>query len=89
MQAKHDSWITKNDITSKLPKAVKRAKEQAAAADRSKQSSIEPHLQTGAPPKERVIQYSDTLFRDAAIEWLVATDQVRSTFLKPDVYYVY
>jgi len=62
MQAKPDSWVTKNDIASKLPKAVKRAKEQAAAADWSKQSSIKPHLQTGPPPKERVIQYSDTLF---------------------------
>jgi hypothetical protein len=28
------------------------------------------------PQKERVVPYSDNLFRDAAIEWLVSTDQV-------------
>jgi len=63
---------------------VKRVKEQAAAADRSKQSSIEPHLQSSAPPpKERTIPYTDALFRDAAIEWLIATDQVCQTMIPP------
>lgn len=29
---------------------------------------------------ERVVKYTDRSFRQAAIEWLVATDQVRITF---------
>ncbi len=46
------------------------------AADAAKQqSSIEPHLEE-RKVKERVIPYSDALFKEAAIEWLIATDQV-------------
>ena len=32
------------------------------------------------PRKERVIPYTDALFREAAIEWLVATEQVNETY---------
>jgi hypothetical protein len=32
-------------------------------------------------PSERVIPYSDKLFRQVAVEWLVATDQVRNFLL--------
>jgi hypothetical protein len=52
-------------------KAQKNAKE---AEDRSKQSSLDPHLKER--PKETFVPYSDSLFRDAAIEWLITTDQV-------------
>lgn len=45
-----------------------------AAEDVSKQSSLDPHLEER--PKETFIPYSDPLFREAAIEWLIATDQV-------------
>lgn len=65
----------KNSFESKLPKDVKAQKEAANAATRSEeQSSLDPHLRE----KERVIPYSDKVFREAATEWLIATDQVRA-----------
>ncbi|KAJ7089620.1 hypothetical protein C8R44DRAFT_648661 [Mycena epipterygia] len=35
------------------------------------------------PAKEVIIPYSDALFRQAAIEWLVATDQPVDAFEDP------
>jgi hypothetical protein len=46
-----------------------------AAEATLKQGRLDGHLQE-VPPKERIIPYTDALFREAAIEWLVATDQV-------------
>ncbi|KAF8802827.1 hypothetical protein BYT27DRAFT_7063060, partial [Phlegmacium glaucopus] len=70
----YNKWCTDNSFESKLPKALKAQRNAKIAEDRSKQSSIDPHLRERVE-RERVIPYSDTLFRDAAIEWLVATDQ--------------
>lgn len=65
----------------KLPDAVKQAKE-AADIDRDmlQQSSLDGHLRK-IPQQERAIPYSDKLFHEVAIEWLIATDQVRNHLL--------
>lgn len=55
-----------------LPGDVKARKK---TAERNQQA-IDAHL-TERKLAERVILYSDKLFKKAAIEWLVATDQVR------------
>ena len=55
-----------NGFTSKLPGDVAAEKKKAAQA----QQTIDVHM------TERIIPYSDQLFRKAAIEWLIATDQV-------------
>jgi hypothetical protein len=65
----------KNDFETKLPKVLKARREQKLAEDRLKQTSIDPHLEERVP-KERVIPYSDSLFRQTALEWLIETDQV-------------
>ncbi|KJA12714.1 hypothetical protein HYPSUDRAFT_116501, partial [Hypholoma sublateritium FD-334 SS-4] len=71
----YNTWCAKNDFVSKLPKATKIRNEAKKAAEAAKQqSSIEPHLEE-RKVKERVIPYSDALFKQAAIEWLIATDQ--------------
>jgi hypothetical protein len=59
-----------------LPKDTKRRKLEAAASADS-QSRLDAHL-CEQKPKERIIPYSDSLFREAAIEWLIETDQVSS-----------
>lgn len=59
-----------------LPKDTKRRKLDAAAADNS-QSRLDAHL-CEQKPKEHIIPYSDGLFQEAAIEWLIETDQVSS-----------
>jgi hypothetical protein len=41
------------------------------------QQRLDPHLRE-KPPQEVTIPYTDELFRDAAVEWLVSTDQVRN-----------
>jgi hypothetical protein len=56
-----------------LPKDAKRRREQAVA---DQQPSISGHLKPRAP-NEHVVPYTDELFREAAIEWLIETDQVR------------
>ncbi|KAF8960961.1 hypothetical protein BDZ97DRAFT_1665051, partial [Flammula alnicola] len=71
----YDKWCERNDFESKLPKAQK-------AADREKQSSLDPHLEE-RQPRERTIPYSDALFREAAVEWLVSTDQPIQAFEHP------
>jgi hypothetical protein len=55
-----------------------------AAEATLKQSRLDGHLQE-VPRKERIVPYTDALFREAAIEWLVATDQVIISYV---VYYV-
>ena len=75
----------KNNFELKLPKTVK-ARTEAAKKD-AKQTQLDPHLQERVP-KTRVVPYSDDLFRQVAIEWLVATDQVRR-YMYSRYFYVY
>jgi len=57
-----------------LPKDTKRRKLEAAASANS-QSRLDVHLRE-QKLEERIIPYSDSLFQEAAIEWLIETDQV-------------
>lgn len=63
---------------SMLPKDTKRRKLDAAA---DSQARLDTHLRE-PQPKERIIPYSDAIFREAAIEWLIETDQVCCFFFK-------
>ena len=54
-------------------KARSEAEKEEAA--RLKQGSLYPHL-ADLGQKERVLPYTDSLFRQAAIDWLIATDKV-------------
>jgi hypothetical protein len=61
---------------SKLPGDIKKRKEAVERATRTlDQDLVEKKL------SDRVIPYSDKLFRQASIEWLVATDQVNNSVL--------
>jgi len=55
-----------------LPKAVK------AAKAKQKQTLLDGHLKE-IPKSEPAKPYSDSVFREAAIEWLIATDQVKNS----------
>ncbi|KAG2033417.1 hypothetical protein BDR03DRAFT_824198, partial [Suillus americanus] len=67
---KYQKWAKDNAFASKLPGDVKAEKEKAAQA----QQSINAHM-TEQKLSERVVPYSDKLFKKAAVEWLIATDQ--------------
>ncbi|KAJ7312630.1 hypothetical protein DFH08DRAFT_707697, partial [Mycena albidolilacea] len=70
------TWAKKNNFESKLEEDIQARKKAAADAEEAKlklhQQTLEPHLRE---KPERVVPYSDDLFRDAALEWLIATDQ--------------
>ncbi|KAG1828240.1 hypothetical protein EV424DRAFT_1318507 [Suillus variegatus] len=67
---KYRKWAKANSFTSKLPGDVAAEKKKVTQA----QQTIDVHV-TECKISERVIPYSDQLFRKAAIEWLITTDQ--------------
>ena len=75
-QAAYLAWAKANDFTSMLPKDSKAQREKAKA---DAQTTLDTHLEM--PVKKHVVPYSDALFRQIAIGWLVSTDQVCSALL--------
>ncbi|KAG2353316.1 hypothetical protein BDR07DRAFT_1309955, partial [Suillus spraguei] len=67
---KYQQWAKANAFISKLPGNIKAEKEKTAQA----QQTINAHL-TECKLSEHMIPYTDKLFKKAAIEWLIATDQ--------------
>ena len=59
-----------------LPKDAEQRRKQEVAKT---QRRLDPHL-VEKPQKEHVVPYSDSLFRNTAIEWLVSTDQVSEKY---------
>ncbi|KAI5999077.1 hypothetical protein EDD15DRAFT_2160881, partial [Pisolithus albus] len=70
-------WAAINEFPSMLPQDSKRRREEASLQS---QSSLDSHL----VPKDRVVQYSDSAFREAAIRWLINTDQPIHALQHPD-----
>ncbi|PCH39211.1 hypothetical protein WOLCODRAFT_85170, partial [Wolfiporia cocos MD-104 SS10] len=72
-RAEYLKWCKENKFQSTLPRDMKQRCDQMKA---NLQSSLDSHLWERPPLKEHVMPYSDVLFREAAVEWLVVTDQV-------------
>ncbi|KAJ7265072.1 hypothetical protein C8J57DRAFT_1069374 [Mycena rebaudengoi] len=69
----YHKWCEATGFVSHLAKDVKARN--AAAADAAKalaQTKLAPHLRERP---ERIVPYTDKIWLDAALEWLVATDQ--------------
>ena len=77
LQGKYHNWAKSANFISKLPRDVKKRK---AAAEEVTQT-LDRDLREKKIP-ERAVIYSDKLFRRAAVEWLVATDQVSNLSLQ-------
>jgi hypothetical protein len=73
-QKPYHKWAKKNQFTSKLPNDV-RERKKATKEKTASQLTLDPYL-WDCPVKEKVIPWTDTLFQEAAIEWLITTDQV-------------
>ncbi|KAJ7346089.1 hypothetical protein DFH08DRAFT_701237, partial [Mycena albidolilacea] len=69
----YHKWAKKEGFTSALPGDRRKQKKEASDTLDS-QPTLDNHLRD-IPPKERIIPYSREAFRQAAIEWLVATNQ--------------
>jgi hypothetical protein len=48
---------------------------QEAIANAKEQTQVDDHLRQ-VKPKEKPVAYSDELFKEAVIQWLIETDQV-------------
>ncbi|KAJ7315398.1 hypothetical protein DFH08DRAFT_715757 [Mycena albidolilacea] len=72
----YSKWCEKVGFESRLPEDVKERKLAADAADAAAkqlhQQTLEPHLRE---KPEHIVPYADELWRTAALEWLIATDQ--------------
>jgi hypothetical protein len=57
--------------------------DETSTASKLKQGHVNEHFKT-VKPEDRPVPYSDALFREAAIQWLIQTDQVtfKCLFLK-------
>ncbi|KAG2363975.1 hypothetical protein BDR07DRAFT_1281009, partial [Suillus spraguei] len=66
-------WAQANKFTSMLPSDTKCHKLDAAATADT-QAQLDGHLRK-QEPKDCVVPYSDALFREAAIQWLIEMDQ--------------
>ncbi|KAJ2923537.1 hypothetical protein H1R20_g13556, partial [Candolleomyces eurysporus] len=75
-QGSHNAWCKRNGVESKLPAAVRARKD----AKKAQQSTLDDIVEE----KERVVPYSDTLFQEAAEDWLIATDQPIGALSHPE-----
>jgi hypothetical protein len=70
LQGKYRKWAKGANFESKLPGDIAACKKKAEQAQRTLDADlVEKKL------SKRVLLYSDQLFKTAAIQWLVATDQ--------------
>jgi hypothetical protein len=72
LQGKYRKWANTEKFESKLPGDIKNRKSAAAAVLQA--TTLDRHLSEPSLT-EQVAPYSDKLFHQVAIEWLVATDQ--------------
>ncbi|KAJ7247539.1 hypothetical protein C8J57DRAFT_1080746 [Mycena rebaudengoi] len=84
MQEIYRAWCKKNNFESKLEDDISARQKAVADAEESKgklhQQTLDPHMRD---KPERVVPDSDSAFRDAALEWLIANDQPIDAFNHP------
>ncbi|KIK94974.1 hypothetical protein PAXRUDRAFT_67625, partial [Paxillus rubicundulus Ve08.2h10] len=77
----YHKWCKDNNFKYKLPDDVKACKTAATAAN-MRQGILNEHVQE-IEPGEYVLPYMDKLFCEAAVEWLITTNQLRFIFYHP------
>ncbi|KAF8581932.1 hypothetical protein K439DRAFT_1352584 [Ramaria rubella] len=79
----YEKWVRETPgAENKLPKHLKQLKVDVKRSNELPQSSLTDHFGS-APPTEVIIPYSDERFKQAATEWLIATDQPIPAFEHP------
>jgi hypothetical protein len=82
IQGKYRNWAKGAEFISKLPGDIKKRKAAVAAEEMTRTLD---HDLIERKPSERVIPYSNKLFRQVAVEWVAATDQVWNPFLQLNI----
>ena len=79
-QKRYRDWCKASKFLSMLPEDTKERR--AAALERLRQTEVEDHFRTAQPSDKPPppSPYTDELFKKAAIQWLVETDQVSNWF---------
>jgi hypothetical protein len=76
-QHAYRKWAKANNFDSMLPEDTK--KRRAAVAEETlRQSQVHEHFDK-AKPEDKPKVYTDEIFKEAAIQWLIETDQVCTT----------
>ncbi|KAI9430688.1 hypothetical protein F5148DRAFT_990532, partial [Russula earlei] len=76
-------WCKSSNFLSMLPKDAKiRCKE--ALKKVMEQSQVDDHFHP-TNPDDRLTPYSDEVFKDTALQWLIKTDQPIATFKHPSI----
>ncbi|KAF5340659.1 hypothetical protein D9611_007287 [Ephemerocybe angulata] len=72
-ETSYNTWCRKNNFTSKLPKHVVARKLAAEKASKTgmRQKTLDDHI-CDTP---QLLPFTDDLFQEAAVEWLISTDQ--------------
>jgi len=79
-QKRYRDWCKARNFLFMLPEDTKEWR--AAALERLQQTKVEDHFHTAQPSDKPPppTPYTDELFKEAAIQWLVETDQVSNWF---------
>ncbi|KAF9240078.1 hypothetical protein BU15DRAFT_34297, partial [Melanogaster broomeanus] len=80
-KAAYLQWCKANNFMSMLASDAQERR-LAAAATSAKQGTLDEHVRE-VKPSERVVPYSHQLFREAAVEWLICTNQPIQTMDHP------
>ncbi|KAF8800351.1 hypothetical protein BYT27DRAFT_7038647, partial [Phlegmacium glaucopus] len=73
-------WAKENNFESMLPRDSKARRD--AEREHLSQTLVEDHY-TVQKPEDKPVPYSNELFKEAAIQWLVETDQPIQAFEHP------
>ncbi|KAJ8590175.1 hypothetical protein M405DRAFT_688963, partial [Rhizopogon salebrosus TDB-379] len=79
----YNHWAQDNKFESMLPKAVAKRRSDAVQKASASQTGLGDHLRERPP---NVLPYTDQLFREAATEWLISTDQPIQALEHPSFY---
>jgi hypothetical protein len=74
-QKTYRKWCQENNFQSMLPDDAK-ARRTEQLETTTTQTAVNDHFST-QKPEDKPKSYSDVLFEEAAIQWLIETDQVR------------
>ena len=79
----YQAWCKARNFASMLPDDTKASR--AAALETLLQTQVNAHFKV-ADPNDKPIPFSDELFKEAAIQWLIETDQVCTSSCLSEIY---
>lgn len=79
LQSQYRKWAKANNFESMLPGDAKKRKK-AVVDDNLRQTHVKEHFSVAAP-EDKPVPFNEATFKQAALEWLIQTDQVCTAFV--------